>query len=325
MPSRKKSSKPGNKSLGANGSGSGSTTGISDILEHVRSARGFDAVGYCTAVMETRVQSRLSATGKNSYGDYLRFIETSPVELDFLVEALTIKVSSFFRDPLAFEYLGECILPALLAEKAASSDRTLRVWSAGCANGEEPYSVAILLHDLTRRDNHRMDTTIFATDIDEKALANGREAIYSAASLANVRRGLLETSFERQGEYFHVLPAIARMVRFSVHDMLDRRTASPAESVFGTFDLILCRNLLIYFQRDCQDVICEKLYRSLAAGGYLLLGRAESIAEPCQASFRRASDCCSIYQRPIRSGKPAATGVVGEQQSAVPQSKRDAP
>ena len=276
--------------------------GIEDVLARVRAARGFDAAGYCPSVLETRVRSRLAAAGAADYGDYLRLLAAAPAELDLLVEALTLKVSSFFRDPLAFEYLAEALLPAILAEKAAAGDRSLRVWSAGCATGEEPYSVAILLHDLARRAPPALEMALFATDLDETALARAREALYPAASLANVRRGLLESSFIQQGEAYRLLPAIARLVRFSIHDMRDRRTAAPADSVFGSFDVILCRNLLIYFETEYQAIICEKLWRSLVVGGYLLLGQTETLAAPWQGRFRQVTDCCRLYRKQVNSG-----------------------
>jgi chemotaxis protein methyltransferase CheR len=272
------------------------------VLDLVRTSRGFDAAGYCPAVLETRIQSRMAASGIAGYGDYLRLLATAPAELDLLLESLTIKVSSFFRDPLAFEYLNVFVLPSLLAGKAATGDGSLRVWSAACANGEEPYSVAILLHELARHDVTAAEAILFATDIDPKALSQAHAALYPAASLANVRHGLLESAFTPEGESFRVRPAIARRVRFSVHDMLDRRSVAPAESVFGTFDLVLCRNLLIYFQPDYQEFICEKLYRSLAGGGYLLLGSTEILPEPWSGRFRRVTDCCPLYRKPGRAG-----------------------
>lgn len=278
---------------------------LGTILEFVRAERGFNATGYCRSVLATRVQSRIAATGVSGAAEYLRHLMHTPAELDLLIDALTIKVSSFFRDPLAFEYLNECVLPVLLAAKAAAGDRSLRVWSAGCANGEEPYSVAILLHELLRQDAAGTEVVVFATDIDEKALARGRAALYPAAALANVRHSLRETAFTREGDVFRLRPAIAGRVRFSVYDMLDRRSAAPAESVFGTFDLILCRNLLIYFQPECQEFICEKLHRSLVVGGCLLLGRTEVPPGPWAGHLRRVTDCCSLYRKLAAGGSGA--------------------
>ncbi len=278
------------------------TAELGAILEFVRTARGFDAAGYTPAVLATRVQNRLAIARVSGGGEYLRLLETEPAELDALVEALTIKVSAFFRDPLVFEYLNEFVLPALLSGKAAAGDCGLRIWSAGCARGEEPYSVAILLHELARSYPSASEALLFATDRDEPALIQARAALYPAASLENVRHSLLAAAFAPEGDCFRVRPALARRVHFSVHDMLDRRSAAPAESVFGSFDLILCRNLLIYFQPDYQQFICERLYRSLVAGGCLLLGRTETLPAPWSGRFQRVTDCCSLYRKPARAG-----------------------
>ncbi len=204
-----------------------------------------------------------------------------------------------------FEYLGEFVLPSLLAGKAGGGGPPIRIWSAGCASGEEAYSIAILLREAGRGEIPPPEVTLFATDIDEKALARGREALYPGSAVENVRHGLLESSFSREGDSFRVVPAIASAVRFSVHDVLDPRTASPAESVFGTFDLILCRNLLIYFEPDHQEIVFGKLYRSLAEGGYLVLGRTESLAERWRGRLQRVNESLPVYRKPALGRRSA--------------------
>ncbi len=285
---------------------------IQAILEFVRTMRAFDAAGYCPGVLATRIQSRLAATDLPG-GEYLRLLSSSPAEVELLVASLTIKYSIFFRDPLAFDYLGESLLPTLLAEKAAASGGGLRLWSAGCAHGEEPYSLAILLHELSRHHPTAAAAILFATDRDEQALVQARAARYQAASLANVRHGLFAEAFTREGDAFRVRPVIADRVRFSVHDMLDHRSAAPAESVFGSFDLILCRNVLIYFEPDYQSFICEQIYRALADGGYLLLGRTESLPAPWARRFERVTDCCPLYRKPRRAPSSADSGATANE------------
>lgn len=276
------------------------------ILEFVRSERGFDPTGYYPAVLATRVQNRITATASANAWEYLRRLKSDSQELDTLVASLTIKYSMFFRDPLAFEYLREVLLPALLERKASAGGGALRIWSAGCAFGEEAYSLAILLHELARQFPAADNALLFATDRDEQALAQAAEARYPAASLENVRHGLIESVFVKEGEQFRVIPAVARRVRFSVHDMLDRRSAAPAESVFGSFDLILCRNVLIYFEPNYQSFICEQLYRSLVAGGCLLLGRVEKLPPPWSGRFQQTTECCPVYRKPERSSGSVA-------------------
>lgn len=275
-----------------------SSAGLAEVLDFVRRARGFRADGYCLSVLEARVRGRLLVVGADGFSEYRAILEASPPEVDALVEALTVKVTGFFRDPFVFEYLAEFVLPPLVAARSVAKEKGLRVWSAGCASGEEPFSVAILLRDLARRENVPPEVTVFATDVDEAALARGRQGLFPARSVANVRHRLLASYFRPEGDSFRVVPEIAALVRFSVHDMLDLRTAAPAESVFGTFDLVLCRNVLIYFDALSQGVIFEKLNRSTAPGAYLLLGRTETPPEIWRRRMRRVADCPGLLRKP---------------------------
>lgn len=277
--------------------------GLAGILHFVRRTRGFDVTNYCRSILSCRVDDRMVAVGAEGHGDYLGILETSPDEVNRLVEALTIKVSSFFRDPLVFEYLGDVVLPSLFGAGAEAAGTGPRIWSAGCANGEEPYSVAILLRDFARRVRRPADATIFATDVDENALGRGREALYPRESLENVRLGLLDSSFSREGKLYRVVPQIAARVGFSLHDLAGPGRSAPAESVFGSFDLVLCRNVLIYFEADLQQRVFDRLCRSLAPGGYLLLGPAESLSGPWAGRLRRVNGCTGLYRKPARSGK----------------------
>lgn len=267
------------------------------ILEYVRYARGFNTVGYCIPVLESRIANRLQVLGAASYNEYMEILRTSSTELDALVDILTIHVSSFFRDPLTFEYLYEYTLPTLLAAKAASHDPSIRIWSAGCASGEEPYSIAILLHELIKYYNSICNITILATDIDNLALDQAREAHYTDESLGNIHYNLFKTYFTRNDDGYTLHPSIKDMVSFSVHDIIDRRTISPAESIFGSFDIILCRNVLIYFTSEFQEIIHCKLNQSLSDNGYLILGRTESLPETWRRCYRRITECSSIYQK----------------------------
>ncbi len=273
---------------------------VASVLEVVRRSRGFDPTGYCPGVLASRVQSRLEATGLGEMSAYRRKLETEPAELEALVDALTVKVSGFFRDPLAFELLLEQVLPELLVQKAAARDPSLRIWSAGCATGEEAWSLAILIDELLRRESSPPAVTILATDIDRRALERARQARYPAGALANVRHGLVATAFEPDGEALRVTGPVAGLVTFAVHDLLDPRTTTPAESIFGSFDLVLCRNVLIYFEPAWQEFACEKLYRALAPGGHLLLGRTESLPGPWAARFRRVPGLRYLHRKPTR-------------------------
>jgi chemotaxis methyl-accepting protein methylase len=230
-------------------------------------------------------------------GEYLRYLKGTPGEVDALIESLTINVSRFFRDPLTFEYIGERLLPLLLLEQTKRAGSALRMWSAGCSMGEEPYSMAILIREFSEKEDLPRDIVIFATDIDRKVLEKARRACYPPESVADVKYHLLNKYFVKKGCNFQLARPIRDMVLFSAYDLLDKRSYAPPESIFGGFDLVLCRNVLIYFNAKWQNLIFDKLYRSLTRGGYLVLGEAETPPLASCHRFIRSSDCCHIYRR----------------------------
>lgn len=267
------------------------------ILNYLNEKRGFDFSGYLSSMVERRIKQRLPAVRCKDYIEYLNYIQKHADELDNLVDVLTINVSRFFRDTLTFEYIADRILPVIISEKIKINNHSFRVWSAGCSYGEEPYSVAILINEMMKKENLKLNLNIFATDIDEGAIKKAKEATYPFESIKNVKYGLLKEYFIMEGEFHRLSPAVKELVAFSAYDILDAKSYVPPESVFGDFDLVLCRNLLIYFEPRYQDLIFDKLYRAVVKGGYLVLGEAETLPMKYKSYFRAANDCCRIYQR----------------------------
>ena len=267
------------------------------VLHYLNEKRGFDFSGYRISMVERRVQQRFASIKCESYHDYLRYLKENPDEFDHLLGALTINVSRFFRDTLTFEYIADRILPAIFHEKKKAADNSIRVWSAGCAKGEEPFSIAILIHELVEKEALKIATRIFATDIDGKILGRAQKEAHPFDSIKGMKYRLLKKYFISEGEAFQLIPIIRNMVSFSMYDILDKKSYAPPESIFGGFDMVLCRNVLIYFDDEHQDQIFEKLYRSLAQNGYLVLGEAEIPTTKYQRRFRKVNDCCHIYQK----------------------------
>jgi chemotaxis methyl-accepting protein methylase len=267
------------------------------ILDHLLEKRGFDFSGYRTAMLERRIGRRLSATGCRDLAAYLGHLQHREAELDSLLDAVTINVSRFFRDSLTFELIADKVLPAILREKGLSGERSLRVWSAGCARGEEPYSLAILIRELLEKEETAMTLHLFATDIDRDALADAGRALYPLSSVDHVKHRLLVKYFTPEGACFRLKPEIRAMAAFSLHDILDRRRHVPPESVFGSFDLVLCRNLLIYFNTECQEKIFDRLHHALADRGHLVLGEAEAPPPGQRDHFNRIFDFAPIYRK----------------------------
>lgn len=201
---------------------------------------------------------------------YARYLDAHPEEYQRLATAFLIKVTEFFRDPELFDYLRESILPMLIHEGRARQGE-LRIWSAGCATGEEAYSLAILIADLLGPELDSLDVRIFATDADPEAIAYARRGVYAPESLAGMRPDLVNRYFARTDSGYEPRKSVRSMIVFGDHD-LSRRPPFP------NTDLVLCRNVLIYFTPELQSHSLQLFAYSLRDGGVLVLGKAETVA-----------------------------------------------
>ena len=233
------------------------------VLQLVRERTGFDFSQYRVATLQRRIQNHMVSTGTSVPAEYIALLQSSDEATHALLERLTIKVSSFYRNPVTFDELRRTALPDLIALR---NGRPLRVWSAGCSRGEEAYTVAMLLEEAG------VEGTVLATDIDQSALRDADSGIYDSRSIATLPSELAERYLEpalltgRTG--FAVRSNIRNRVLFQRHDL----TQHPAP---GQFDLICCRNVLIYLQRDLHHAVLRKLRDAVTAGGLLCLGEAE--------------------------------------------------
>jgi len=266
------------------------------ILNKLKQKRGIDFSSYRPNMLRRRIASRLARLGMKDLALYLEQLENDPAECDHLIDAIAINVSSFFRDPIVYEVLAQKILPELIDVKRRTGSREIRVWSAGCAAGEEPYSLAILIHEVLKKDDSNWKVYIFGTDIDKKALQRAEQATYSRDSLVNTKLGIVDTHFKPVNEGFQLNRSIRDMVSFSLDDLTSEKTFSPAESVFGEFDLIVCRNVLIYFNQELQTRVMNKFIRSLASRGYLVLGDSEAIGHQFESKVQVVDRRNRIYK-----------------------------
>ena len=238
------------------------------LLEFLKRARGFDFTGYKRASLERRVGKRLSELGIDAYPDYIDFLEVHPDEFAQLFNTILINVTGFFRDPLAWEYIAAEVIPRILSGK--KNGETIRVWSAGCASGEEAYSVAILLGEALGQDAFRERVKIFATDIDEDALAQARQASYGPDAVAEIAADQRERYFEQAVTRFLFRNDLRRSVIFGRHDLIQ-------DAPISRLDLLVCRNVLMYFNADAQARILSNLHFAMNDSGYLFLGKAEML------------------------------------------------
>jgi two-component system, chemotaxis family, CheB/CheR fusion protein len=241
---------------------------LSSLLRHLKESRGFDLAGYKRATLERRVRRRMDAVGVATYSEYEDFLEVHPDEFKELFDTLLINVTSFYRDPAAWDHLKETILPKLLEE--TPEDQVLRVWSAGCASGEEAFTIAILLAEAMGEDQFRKRVKIYATDIDEGALAEARHAVYPQDALKGLPDSYLERYFEPNTNGYAFRTDLRRAVIFGRNDLVQ-------DAPISRIDLLISRNTLMYFTPETQARILGHFHFSLRETGYLFLGKSEML------------------------------------------------
>jgi two-component system CheB/CheR fusion protein len=291
------------------------------LLQFLKRSRGLDFTGYKRASLERRFRRRTDAVGCKSFGDYLDYLEVHPEEYQALLDTLLINVTEFFRDADAWEQLRSDGLPLMLDGKPA--DEPLRVWSAGCASGQEPYTIAMLLCEALGEEAYRERVKIYATDIDEEALGVARQATYAAREVDNVPPELLERYFEDSRGRFAFRPDLRRALIFGINNLVH-------DAPISRLDLLVCRNTLMYLNAETQGRILRHFHFALRETGILLLGKSEMMVShrdlfvPLDLKRR-------IFRKVSRSANMQArvTGMINDHAADVPitdddQQARDA-
>jgi len=242
--------------------------------------------GYRDEYLKRRFEVRLRATGANTYGRYIIHLKNHPEEFHNLLNDLTINFTSFFRDTDVYTYLEKKLLPKLLW-----TTNPLKIWSAGCASGEEPYSLAILIHKLLGQTLSSHSITIFASDIDNDSLIKAAEGKYQLRQIGNISSLLVEKYFTKKDEDYVVKDFVKQIIHFEHFDLM-----SPPKH--QDLDLVLCRNVMIYFSKEGQQHIHLGFYNALKEGGYFITGKSEILSgEPAQ-KFAVIDNQTRIYQKP---------------------------
>ncbi|WNG26794.1 PAS domain-containing protein [Cystobacter fuscus] len=264
------------------------------ILERVRHVRNFDFRNYKRATLQRRVERRVAATGCRNRAAYLALLERDPNEVNTLVSSMLIKLTTFFRDKEVWVALDK-VLKELIQRRRP--DQELRIWSAGCATGEEAYSIAILAAEALGPGTPGAELKVFGTDVDEAAIAYGRRGIYTPQQVEGVSKERLARWFVRTGEGFTVRKEIRRSVVFGVNNLV-------SDAPVSRIDLILCRNVFIYLDAELQKRVLSRFHFALRQQGALVLGRSELIPfaarlfEPIDLSRR-------IYRKDLRQDPPS--------------------
>lgn len=252
-----------------------------------------DLTIYDEAFLVKTLRRRMAAIAINP-SDYVLYLQKNRDEAESLVASFQISYSQFFRNGLTFAVLEQLVLPQLLSHKPENGE--IRVWSAGCSTGQEAYSIAILLEELLISSSKPMRFRIFATDLSSEALDTARTGVYDEDSLSNVRMKYIKRYFSKMGAAYQVVPGLTEKIVFSQYDLLDAHSTNPPDSIYGDFDMIFCCNLLFYYQTPVRRSIVKKLKRSLAAGGFLITGEAESLFMGNDQNLKMLSASAPVFQ-----------------------------
>src|SRR5262245_59531968 len=256
------------------------------LLEFLKRARGFDFTGYKRTSLERRFRRRMDGIGCESYGDYLDYLEVHPEEYEQLFNTLLINVTEFFRDRPSWEHLQTEVLPEVLAAKEDSEP--IRVWCAGCATGQEAYTAAMVLSEVLDQDGFRDRVKIYATDVDEEALAIARLGIYSQKDTESIPEELRAKYFERADQRLAFRKDLRRTVIFGRNNLV-------SDAPISRLDLLICRNTLMYFTAETQGRILRHFHFALRDHGVLMLGKSEMMI-----SHRDVFEAVDINRRIFR-------------------------
>lgn len=280
---------------------------LATICAVLNSRLGRDFGQYKSSTLRRRVRRRMQVLHIEDPVEYIAQLRKLPNEPELLFREILISVTRFFRDPAMFDALAETVLPELIAK--AGPDEPIRVWVAGCATGEEAYSLAILFKEALTKAESTRRVTIFATDIDDRAVTIARAGCYSDAIEADISPDRLERHFVKEGQRYHVAKNIREMCVFSTHDIVK-------DPPFSKLDLISCRNLLIYFELPLQKRVISTFHYGIKTNGFLWLGPSETIAASARLFkpldkrsriFRRLDVAVEIPRSPLSSRMSAAS------------------
>jgi chemotaxis protein methyltransferase CheR len=261
------------------------TMAIAKLKRIIEDKLGVNVNGFRDEYLRRRVNIRLRAQNINSYGSYVQFLNKNPQELTALFNELTVNYTTFFRDLDVYNYFDKTLFPKLFA-----SQKPIRIWSAGCATGEEPYSLAILAHKkLGLRPASYV--IIYASDVDKDALAKASLGEYKKGQLQYLDDATVDRYFTKQGETYKVKDVLKSFVKFEIADLMK-------EPPHKELDLILCRNVMIYFARESQQLIHMHFYNALKEGGYFVSGKAELLSGEPSVKFVQVDVKTRVYIKP---------------------------
>ncbi|MBN1918461.1 MAG: protein-glutamate O-methyltransferase CheR [Verrucomicrobia bacterium] len=262
---------------------------ISHLIDLIETRRGFNLSAYKPSSLGRSIARRAAMRQCSSVAEYLCMVEADESELDGLLSHVMVGYSTFFRDPGMFRVLRERVLPDIIERCGSPEPRQIRVWTVACSTGEEAYSLAILFFEVVDRQPGRFEPKLFATDVDKTALAKARAGRYMRDALGETDACTVARYFTGSNP-FTVNPSIRRMVRFGEHNVF-------ADPPISHLDLITCRNMLIYLEREAQTRALQNIRYALLPGGYLILGKSEKLRPEVEPAFDQVDKTWQIYRK----------------------------
>jgi chemotaxis protein methyltransferase CheR len=263
------------------------TAELHDLKQQIQNAVGFACLGYKDKCLRRRIAVRMRACGVHGYADYARLLRSDRAEYERLVDTLTINVSKFYRNPEVWEQVRDRVLPELY-EMAPPA---IQVWSAGTASGEEAYTMAMVAHEYAAASGRSEDLVrVLGTDIDRDSLAIAQRAEYTDFAMTDIDPAVRDRWFDRNGVY-RLRPELRRFVRFARLDLI--RDEYPQDQ-----HLIICRNVIIYFERAVQEDLFRRFHEALVPGGFLVLGKVEALFGASAGLFRPVANRQRVFRKP---------------------------
>lgn len=260
---------------------------FSAISERLRNLRQFDLGQYKDRCVRRRIAKRLRACKVADFAAYLKRLDIDQYELDTLVASISVHVSQFFRNPDTFRIIEQKILPGLCCQARTAGRNKLTLWSAGCATGEEPYSLALMVDDQSTED---LDIHVLATDSSAAVLDTARAGLFDLSRMQEVPPAVRDRYFRAAGPRYRLIEPVHKLVAFRQHNLM-------ADGAYPAADLILCRNVLIYFSRSEQEKILLRFAAALPPDGVLILGRSETIPGEVRHYLKSEFPVERIYRR----------------------------
>lgn len=268
---------------------------LKNLKSFLKMKMNLDIVQYKDNYIERRINARINMTQTDNLAGYLVLLKKNPDELNILRDHLTINVTEFFRNMETFDALSRDVIPEIIKRKKTGGSNTIRVWSAGCSSGQEPYTLAILFLEAFEKlkTDHRL--VIVATDIDKKSITNAIHGRYEESVMEGVPKHLIKKYFDKVGDEYQVKPFVQEYVHFKYLDLTEDN-ANDGTGI-ASYDLIVCRNVIIYFKDELKKSLFMRFYNKLRKNGYLVIGKNETLTGESKTLFIDVNLSERIYQK----------------------------